>query len=285
MGAGKVNSTMIQQRGQSQHASLVGVARALWSHRQLVLSLVRRDIQQHAAKAIGGHAWLVIQPAVQILIYTVIFGTVIGARLPGVDDRVSYGLFLCAGIIHWTHFGDLLTRSQMMFLVHADLIKTLRIPRSVLPLSIFLSTLVNYAIIAAFFLFALAVLGKWPGALLFAALPLIALQSIIALAIGVLSGTINVFFRDVSQATPIVLQLLFWSTPIVYPASILPDAVREVFLWNPLYAVTVGYQRIVIEHSPPLWSELFPAVIAAVVLSLAAWVVFRALSSDIVDEI
>jgi lipopolysaccharide transport system permease protein len=280
-----MNAEMIRQRAQSNRASVAGVIRGLWSYRRLVVSLVRRDLQQRSTKAIGGHAWLVIQPAIQILIYTVIFGAILGARLPGVNDRVSYGLFLCAGIIHWTHFSDLLTQSQSMFLSHADLIKTLRVPRSVLPLSIFVSSLVNYAIIAGLFLVALAVLGKWPGVILLAAIPLIVLQSLIALALGVLSGSINVFFRDVGQATPMILQLWFWSTPIVYPASILPERVHEVFTWNPLYAVVVGYQRIVIERAAPVWSELAIAAIVAVVLAISAWLAFRALSADIVDEL
>lgn len=285
MATESINAAMIRQRAQSKRASLAGVIRALWSYRRLVLSLVRRDLQRRSTKAIGGHGWLVIQPAIQILIYTVIFGSILGARLPGVDDHVSYGLFLCAGIIHWTHFSDLLTQTQSMFLTHADLIKTLRVPRSVLPLSIFVSSLVHYAIIAGLFLVALAVLGKWPGAILFGAIPLIVLQSLIAIALGVLSGTINVFFRDVGQVTPMALQLWFWSTPIVYPASILPERVHEVFSWNPLYAVVVGYQRIVIERAPPVWGELVSAAVLAVVLAILAWAVFRALSADIVDEL
>ncbi len=276
---------MTRQRAQSEHASLPGVIRALWNYRRLILSLVRRDLQQRSAGAIWGHAWLVIQPAMQILIYTLIFGAVLGARLPGVDDRVAYGLFLCAGIINWSHFSDLLTQTQSMFLAHADTVKALRVPRSVLPVAIFLSSLVNYAIIAAIFLVALGLLGRWPGSILFAAIPLIALQSLIGIALGVLSGTINVFFRDVRQATGVILQVWFWFTPIVYPASILPESIREYLPWNPLYATTVSYQRIVIEQKPPIWNELIPVVIAAVFLAMLAWGAFRALSSDIVDEL
>ena len=74
---------MTRQRAQSKRPSLFGVLRALWSYRQLVWSLVRRDLQQRSAGAVWGHAWLVLQPTIQILIYTVIFGAVLGARLPG----------------------------------------------------------------------------------------------------------------------------------------------------------------------------------------------------------
>jgi len=222
---------------------------------------------------------------VQIVIYTVIFGAVIGARLPGVDDRLAYGIFLCAGIIHWNHFAELLSRTQSMFLEHADIVKALRVPRSVLPMAVFLSSLVDYAINAALFLLALALLDRWPGAILLAALPLLVLQSLLAVALGVLSGTLNVFFRDISQATPVVLQLWFWLTPIVYPVSILPEAVRSVIAWNPMNAVALGYQRIAIEGAPPDWGTTLPVATASVILAVLAWSAFRRLSSDLVDEL
>jgi lipopolysaccharide transport system permease protein len=276
---------MTQQMAQSKRASIIGVLRALWNYRRLVLSLVQRDLQYRSSKAIGGHIWLVIQPAMQVLIYTVIFGAVLGAKLPGIDDRVSFGLYLCAGIINWTHFSETIVASQSMFLANADLIKTLRVPRSVLPLTVLLGSFVNYAIIASCFLVALALLGKWPGMVLLSALPLILLQSLLAMALGILSGTVNVFFRDVGQATPVILQLWFWATPIVYPLGILPASVREWLPLNPLYATTVGYQRIVIEQVAPDWHDFVPLTLLSVFLVVLAWGVFRSLSSDIVDEL
>jgi len=259
--------------------------RGLWSYRRLVLSLVRRDLKQRTSGAVWGHVWLVAKPALQIGIYTVIFGSVIGARLPGVDDRVAYGLFLCAGLIHWNHFSELLSRNQTMFLEHAEIVKALRVPRSVLPVAIFVSSLVDYAITMSLFLATLAVLGWWPGAMLLAAIPLVALQSLLAIALGVLLGTLNVFFRDIGQATPVILQIWFWLTPIVYPVSILPDAIRGVLAWNPLYPIALGYQRIVIERELPGFEALVPVAIAVALLCALAWSVFRALSSDIVDEL
>jgi lipopolysaccharide transport system permease protein len=276
---------MIRQRAQSERPSPAGVLRALWSYRRLVGSLVRRDLAKRASGAVWGHAWLVLQPAVQIAIYTVIFGAVIGARLPGVDDRLAYGLFLCAGVIHWTWFADLLAGVQSMFLEHAEIVKALRVPRSILPVAVFLSSAVNYAITAGIFLGVLAVLGRWPGTLLLAALPLLALQSLLAVALGVLSGTVNVFFRDVGKATPMVLQIWFWLTPIVYPASILPEPVRAALPWNPLFATMVGYQRIVIDRQAPSWPDLIGPSLVAAGLGALAWAVFRRLSADVVDEL
>ena len=85
-------------------------------------SLVRREFQLRSIRALWGSAWLVLQPAAQILIYTLIFGRVLGAKLPGVSGQMTYGIYICAGVITWNYFSELVTRSQTLFLDHSDLI-------------------------------------------------------------------------------------------------------------------------------------------------------------------
>jgi lipopolysaccharide transport system permease protein len=251
----------------------------------MIAGLVRRDLQLRSIRAVWGSAWLVIQPAMQIVIYTVIFAEVPRAKLPGVDDRLGYSLFLCAGLIHWNYFSELVSRSQTLFLEHADLVKTLRVPRSTLPVALLLSATVNYLIIAALFLLTLLLTDRWPGWVLLTAIPLIAVQAVLGLGIGVLSGTLNVFFRDVSQAMHVILQFWFWLTPIVYPISILPERIRDLLVWNPFFPIAVGYQQIVLERAAPAWTSLLPVALGAVLLAGISWAVFRALSRDLVDEL
>ena len=120
---------------------------------------------------------------------------------------------------------------------------------------------------------------------MFAALPLLLLQTAIGLGIGVLTGTVNVFFRDVGQAMNVVLQFWFWMTPIVYPVTIVPEGLRHLFEWNPMFHIISGYQRIAIEHSTPIWGDLVPAAVFAGASSFAGFAVFRVLSPDLVDEL
>jgi lipopolysaccharide transport system permease protein len=264
---------------------IAGVTRALRLSRPVIAGLVRRDLQLRSIRAVWGSAWLVIQPAMQIVIYTVIFAEVLRAKLPGVDDRLGYSLFLCAGLIHWNYFSELVSRSQTLFLEHADLVKTLRVPRSTLPVALLLSATVNYLIIAALFLLTLLLTDRWPGWVLLTAIPLIAVQAVLGLGIGVLSGTLNVFFRDVSQAMHVILQFWFWLTPIVYPISILPERIRDLLVWNPFFPIAVGYQQIVLARAAPAWTSLLPVALGAVLLAGISWAVFRALSRDLVDEL
>jgi len=235
--------------------------RALWEHRAFIASLVLREFQLRSARALWGSAWLVIQPASQILIYTLIFGRVLGARLPGGHGELAYGVYICSGILTWGFFSELVSRGQNLFIDHAQILKTLRFPRSALPTALLLITGVNFSIVGAIFLAVLAFIGEWPGGALFAALPLLLLQTAIGLGIGVLAGTLNVFFRDVAQAMNVVMQFWFWLTPIVYPVAIVPEGLRHFLEWNPMFHIIRGYQRIAIEHTTPAWGDLVPATI------------------------
>lgn len=259
--------------------------RALWEYRPLVASLLQRDFQVRSVRALWGSAWLVIQPAAQIFIYTVIFSEVLRARLPGVGDRLGYGLYVCAGLVTWNYFSEILLRSQTLFLEHADLLKTIRFPRATLPVALLLGATLNFAIVSGLFLVVLVAAGRWPGAVLLGAVPLVAAQGLLAMALGVLTGTVNVFYRDVGHAMSVVLQFWFWFTPIVYPIDVVPEPFRAWLAWNPLFPITSGYQRIVLEHAAPDWGALLVVFAATLALSGAAWAVFRSLSPDLVDEL
>ncbi len=259
--------------------------RALWEHRAFIASLVRREFQLRSVRALWGSAWLVIEPTSQILIYTLIFGRVLGARLPDAPGELAYGVYICTGVLTWGFFAELVNRSQNLFIEHAALLKSLRFPRAALPTALLLITSINFAIVAAIFLVVLALIGEWPGMLLFAALPLLLLQTAIGLGIGILTGTVNVFFRDVAHVMNVILQFWFWLTPIVYPVSIAPEGLRRLFEWNPMFHIITGYQRITIEHVLPVWVNLVPVAAFAGALLLASFAVFRALSPDLVDEL
>jgi lipopolysaccharide transport system permease protein len=266
-------------------APLPELVRDLWSHRGFVASLVRRELELRSTRALWGRAWLWIQPALQIAIYTLVFAEVLRARLPGESDPLAYGLYLCAGLLPWTWFADLVARGLTLFPEHAPLLRSLRFPRSALGVALALASGIHFAVLAALFLTLLAGLGRWPGAALAAALPLLACQGLLGLSLGLLAGTLNVFFRDVGESMRILLQFWFWLTPIVYPLEIVPAALRGALAWNPLVPLTEGYQRIVLLHAAPEWPPVLGVALLALGLAGLAWGVFRALAADLVDEL
>lgn len=266
-------------------SGLLGRLQALWVYRRFILSMVAREFHSRYLGSILGVVWAVLTPLATILIYLVVFSAVMRGRLPGAGDPLSFGIYLCTGILVWGFFAEVVGRCQTVFIDSANLIKKMSFPRSTLPVIVVLTALTNFAVVAALFVALLLVVGRFPGAPLLGFIPLLLVQQAFATGIGVLLGTLHVFFRDVGQLWAVMLNLWFWGTPIVYHVDILPERVAAVIAWNPLTPLFGGYQRIVVEGAWPEWADLgYPAVVAAVAMALGLFA-FKRLSWEMVDEL
>jgi lipopolysaccharide transport system permease protein len=259
--------------------------RALWQYRGFIAGMVAREFRSRYVNSLLGGIWAILNPLVMIAIYTVIFAGIMRAQLPGVNDHLAYSLYLCAGLLPWMYFSELVTRSQTVFLEHATLLKNVSFPRISLPAILLLSSSLNFAIIFALFLGFLAVTQRFPGWQVLAFFPLLALQQAFALGLGILLGTINVFFRDVAQFVGVALQLWFWFTPIVYSVATLPQWARQLFELNPLFRLFSAYQGIIVHGQWPQWTQLTGHLLVTAVLLTVAFLTFAKLSGEMVDEI
>jgi lipopolysaccharide transport system permease protein len=245
--------------------------------------MVKREFQARYLSSVLGSVWAIAQPLTLVIIYTAVFGQLMHARLPGVDDSMAYGIFLCAGVLTWSMFAEVVTRCVQVFVEHANLIKKMSFPRATLPAVVLLSAALNFAIVFGILLAFLAVVGRFPGWPVLALIPLLVLQQGLALGVGVALGVVNVFFRDVAHAVAIVLQLWFWFTPIVYPAQLPGERVRQLLGLNPLTRMVSAYQEIVLNGRWPEWSQFSVHFALAGIVLLAALVTFRRLSSEMGD--
>ena len=262
-----------------------GMLRALWRYRGFITASVSREFQLRYRGSAMGFLWNLIGPLGTVIIFTVVFAQVMRARLPGVDDVYGYGIYLCAGVLAWGLFAEIVQRGLGMFIEHGNLLKKSNFPRSSLPLIVVLTALVNFAIAFGIYLAFLGVTGRFPGWISLAGIPVVALLVVLASGIGILLGTLNVFFRDIGQAANVFLQFWFWLTPIVYPVSALPDFARSWLTLNPMAPVVGALQRIFSEGRTPDWTSFgSPLATAAFALLLGA-AAFRANAGDIVDEL
>ena len=197
--------------------------------------MVARDFRVRYLGSALGASWAFLNPLAQILIYTLVFSQVMQARLPNGRDPLGYSLYLCAGLLTWNYFVEVLLRSQTVFLEQANMLKKVSFPKVTLPSYVFLSASVNFAIVWGLFLALLLISGRWPGWVLVALVPLLLIQQVLAVGLGLVLGVTNVFFRDVAQAVGIGIQFWFWLTPIVYPLSAVPEHGRNLMAWNPVY--------------------------------------------------
>jgi len=264
----------------------VQMVRALWAYRGFVASSVGREFRARYQESLFGAFWAVASPLTMIIIYTVVFGQLMRPTLPGHERTpFAFGIYLCAGVITWGFFSEMLSRLNNVFLEHGNLIKKSSFPRICLPAIVALSALVNFSIIFAVYLAFLLLVGHWPGWPLLAVVPLLALQLLFALGLGVLLGTLNVFFRDVGQLTAVVLHFWFWLTPIVYTLQALPEGVREAMRLNPMQPLMAAYQTIFLEQAVPDLAALLPLAVLTALLLLAAAAFFLARVGELVDEL
>lgn len=259
--------------------------RGLWAYRGFVLGSVKREFQSKYNNAMLGAIWSLLSPLAMIVVYTVIFAEVMHSKLPGADSRFAYSIYLCAGVLTWGLFAEIVGRGQTMFIEQANLIKKISFPRICLPLIVVLNALVNFGIIFGIFVLFLLASGSFPGWVFLAIVPVLALQVMLAIGIGMVAGVLNVFFRDVGQFVTIALQFWFWFTPIVYPATILPPEVRPLLGYNPMAAVIQAYQTVLVNGALPDWASLLPALVLGLLLCVFGMRLFRKRSGEMVDEL
>lgn len=135
---------------------------SLWAFRGFVISSIRREFQARYRNSLLGALWTVLNPLAMILVYTLVFSQLMRARLPGVDNHLAYGFYLCAGFLVWGLFTEITGRSQSMFLDNANLIKKLSFPRICLPTVVIGTALVNFAITFILFLLIISIVGAFP---------------------------------------------------------------------------------------------------------------------------
>lgn len=264
---------------------MFAMVKSLWAYRGFILGSVKREFQSKYRNSLLGVAWTVINPLAMIFIYTVIFSQMMKARLPGVDSTFAYSIYLCAGVLTWGLFAEIVGRAQNMFLEHANLMKKLSFPRLCLPVTVVVNALLNFSIVFSLFVAFLIIFGNFPGWPIIALLPLLGILILFAIGLGISLGVLNVFFRDVGQFFGIFLQFWFWLTPIVYAANTLPEFVRPWLALNPMSSLMAAFQSVLVSGQWPQWQTLWPTSLFALLLCTLGFRLFRKHSGEMGDEL
>jgi lipopolysaccharide transport system permease protein len=228
---------------------------------------------------------MILNPLSQVLIFAFVLSAVMSAKLPGIDNRYAYAIYLMAGTLGWSLFAEIVNRCLTLFIDNGNILKKLVFPRIALPLVVTGSALVNNTLLFVAILAIFGVLGHLPGATLMW-LPVLMVTNIaLALGLGLALGVLNVFMRDIGQIVPVGMQFLFWFTPIVYMANILPEQYQNWLAYNPMVPIITGYQNVLLYNKGPDWAGL--GVIAFIAIALLAFslLLFRKASPEMVDQL
>jgi lipopolysaccharide transport system permease protein len=261
------------------------LVKALWVYRTFILGSVKREFQTKYQNSMLGALWNFLNPLAMIVVYTVIFSQVMQAKLPGVDNSFGYSIYLCAGLLTWGLFAEIITRSQTIFLENSNLLKKINFPKVCLPVIVILNALLNFAIVFSLFTLFLILSDSYPGWAFLALLPLLLIVVIFAVGLGIIIGVLNIFFRDVGHFFGIFISFWFWLTPIIYPISILPEFGRELMGYNPMAPLFGAVQTTLVQGLWPNWFDLiYPAILGSI-FCLLGWRLFRKRAGEIVDEL
>jgi lipopolysaccharide transport system permease protein len=235
----------------------------LWQRRSLVKTMVRRELTARYRGSAGGALWAVLQPVAMLGLYTFVFSAILKVKF-GVDgSTVAFAFYLFSGMIPWLAFSEALGRSPNAMLENANLVKKVVFPLEILPVNLvvtgLMTSLVSVAVLAAGLL-------AWRHALpwTIVLLPvLLVLQYLFTQGLAWLLASLGVFLRDVGHMIGLTLTAWMFLTPIMYPASAVPEAFRWVLWANPMATLVESYRAILLEGQLPNWAMLGGFAVAA----------------------
>src|SRR6267378_2885790 len=254
--------------------------RELWAHRELLYFLTWRDVKVRYKQTVLGAAWAIIQPLFTMLIFTIFFGRL--AQVP--SDGIPYSLFAYAGLLPWTFFANAVGNSAASLVGSSNLIRKVYFPRMIIPGAAVLAALVDFAIASLI----LGILMAWHGIHVrwtIAIFPFLALlTTILAVGVGMLLAALNVKYRDVRYALPFLIQLWMFVTPVIYPASLVPQKWRWVLALNPLTGIIEGFRASLFGRSVP-WGALGVSSVIAIGLLVYSAYSFQRMERSFADTI
>jgi lipopolysaccharide transport system permease protein len=252
----------------------------LKEYRDLFFFLVWRDIKVLYAQTVLGLCWAILQPLIQIVIFTIVFGKV--AKIS--TDGIPYILFSTVAIIPWTYMSQAITQSSQSLVLGQNMLGKVYFPRLIFPIMPVLARLIDFGIsillilgVALYY----RVLPTW-NLLLF---PLfVVLMMSIGAGVGMWLSAMAIRFRDVKFAMPFVVRMLIYSAPIVYSASSIPKAYRTIYSLNPIVGVIEGFRSCLL-GTPVPWQYIWPGMITAFILLISGAFYFKRMERVFVDVI
>ncbi len=255
--------------------------REVWAYRELLYFFVWRDVKIRYKQTAIGVLWVVLQPVLTMLVFTLFFGRL--AKLP--SDGLPYPVFYFAALVPWTYFAYSLQSTTNVVVDNQRLITKVYFPRLILPISTALSGLVDFAIgFVVLWIFCLAY-GILPtlAALWLPVLLLLALFT--ALGIGLWMSALNALYRDVKYVIPFLIQFWMFASPVAYPSTLVPQRWRWLYGLNPMAGVIDGFRWAITGRgqAPGLLLLASSAMVAVVVV--AGVVFFNRMEGTVADRV
>ena len=255
------------------------VFKSLYQYRELLKTSIKKDIGGKYKKSFFGILWSFINPLLQITVYAIIFPIIMRNNIE------NYTVFMVCGLIPWTYFANVINRSSFVMIENGNIIKKVYFPREILPISVVTSETVTFVISSIIIL--LFVIGSGMGLsiyVLFFPLLLLA-QYIIQIGLALIVSSATVYFRDLQHFIGVLLQLLFYATPIVYSLQTIPEQFRWILNLNPMTYVIEGYRNIFYYQQVPDIGQIFGVIGIGIVVTIIGYMIFNKLQKRFAEEL
>lgn len=257
----------------------MNVFKGLYEYRELLKTSIKKDIRGRYKNSILGVFWSFLNPLLQLAVYAIVFPLIMKSDIP------NYTVFVCCGLIPWTFFSTAISRTSFVMVENGNIIKKVYFPREILPISIVTSELVNFFISTIIILaFVLAYGMGFTWYIVFYPVILI-VQYILLIGISLLVSSLTVYFRDLQHFIGILLQLLFYATPIVYGMDIIPVSFQWILKLNPMSYIIDGYRSIFYYQRMPDLVGLGIVFAISIVLCIVGYFIFNKLQKRFAEEL
>jgi len=254
---------------------------ALWEYRELLYFLVWRDLKLRYKQTLIGAGWAIFQPAMTMVIFTVVFGNL--AKIP--SDGSPYAVFAYAALVPWTYFSQALTGSGLGLVSSAHLITKVYFPRLIILLAAVITPAVDFLFSFLLVLGLVAWFGITPtwGLLTLPLFLLLAMST--ALAVGLWLSPLNVRYRDVGYTIPFLTQFWLFASPVAYPVSLVPESWRLLYSLNPMVGVIEGFRWALLGKENPNFMVMLVSTAVILVLLVGGIVFFKRMERTFADVI
>ena len=265
--------------------------RRLFRHRELIRTLVARELKARYRGSILGFFWSFANPLLLLLVYTFVFSVI----LPGFrgGELEPYALFLFCGLLPWTWFASSLMESSNVLIANGNLIKKVMFPAEILPIVSVLSNMVHFLFglpVLGAFLAYYALDGRLPGPLQLVELvwlpAVILVQLLLTLGCALILSALTVHFRDIRDLLNNLLTLWFFASPIIYPMAMVPAVGKPFMDLNPFAHLAISYQEILFYDGPfGHWKWLLALAVLALALAAVGYQLFDRLRDSFAEEV
>jgi lipopolysaccharide transport system permease protein len=262
-------------------------ARELWAHRELLYFLTLRDLKVRYKQTLLGAVWVILQPLLMTLIFTVFLGMLARVRPP---TGLPYPVFVYSGFLPWMFISGGIMGCSTSLTGNSNLLTKVYFPRVLLPAANLGTRVVDFAIslvILVGLIVIYRVVFHFQVALTWnlAALPLVfVLMALFTFGVGTVVSSLNVKYRDVGVALPVLIQLWMFTSPIVYPADLVPEKLRTLYSLNPIVGLIEGFRAALLGTDLPVFAIAVSAAFTIIALVCAAFV-FRRTEKGFADVI